>query len=92
MGLCIQDGPFGMLHILVQSYIGKIWKFANDGKNDKLHTSLLPIKNKTSLWGQGILCNKLAYFWIYGSSLVNCWEKVHIFDIDMVIMFCRCAN
>jgi len=69
----------------------KIWKFATNDKNDKLHIGLLPIRNKNSLGGWGILCNKLAYFWVYVSSLVNRWEKVHTFDIDMVIMFCRCV-
>jgi hypothetical protein len=83
-----------MDHLLCYTFwstMEKIWKFATDDKNDKLHTGLLPIRNKSSLGGWGILCNKLAYFWVYVSLLVNRWKKFHTLDVNMVTMFCRCV-
>ncbi len=70
----LPNGPNGVVHpkmdhLLCYTFwsslaLEKIWKFATNDKNDKLHTSLLPIRNKSSLGGWGILCNKLASFWV----------------------------
>jgi hypothetical protein len=40
----------------------KRYEFATNDKNDRLHIGLLPIRNKSSLGGWGILYNKLAHF------------------------------
>jgi len=79
----LPSGPNGIVHPKMDHLVcwtfwssptlEKIWKFAIDDKNDKLHTSLLPIRNKSSLGGWGILCNKLAYFLVYGSLFLNRW-------------------
>jgi hypothetical protein len=98
----LPNGPNGVVHpkmdhlvcytFLVQSYIGEHMRVCNWWQKWQIAYWHVAHKKQKCLGGWGILCNKLAYFWVYGSSLINHWEKVQTFDIDMVIIFCRCAS
>jgi hypothetical protein len=60
----LPNGPNGVVHPKMDHLVcytfwssptlEKIWKFATDDKNDRLHIGLLPIRNKSSLGGWGI--------------------------------------
>jgi hypothetical protein len=51
------------------------------------------VHKKQKYFGRlGNFLQQVCIFWIYVSSLISCWGKVCTFDMNMVIMFCKCAS